>query len=57
MIIIIILALSVFITVKIVKAMYANTIGTTGAYILRGWLIWIFVLLALIVVFGMIGLI
>lgn len=38
MIIIIILALSVFITVKIVKAMYADTIGTIGAYILEdGW--------------------
>lgn len=55
--VIIILILSVYLTVKIVKALYANTIGTTRAYIVRGWLIWIFVLVALMAIFGMIGLV
>lgn len=54
---IIILVLSVFLTAKIVKVFYANTIGTTNAYIVRGFLIWLFVLVALMAIFGAIGLV
>lgn len=37
---VIILILSIVIAVKICNVMNRNTIGTTGAYLLRGFIVW-----------------
>lgn len=43
----IILIFSIYLTIKIMKIVYSNTMGTRYAYLLRGYLIWVIVLFIL----------
>ncbi len=54
---IIIVALSIFLTYKICKALFANTIAETIVYVYRGFIVWIFVLWLLVNIGNWLGLI
>ena len=49
---VVIFVLSVVIAAKICKIINRNTIGTTGAYIIRGFVVWVIVFFALLYIWA-----